>query len=156
MKEQVTMNNLTIRPAAQSDLIQIQQLLKDSNLPFEDIAEHIADFVVAEEGQNMIGVAGLEIHGKAGLLRSVAVTESHRSKGIGSLLYNQVVSQAQQKGLRELSLLTTTAEEFFGKKGFRKVKGETIPQYVKSTKEYQIFCASTAVCMKKKIEGDTL
>lgn len=91
------MNNLTFRPAAISDLGNIQQLLKDSNLPFEDVVEHIAHFVVAEEGRTMIGVAGLEIYGKAGLLRSVAVTESHRSKGIGSLLYDQIVSQAQKK-----------------------------------------------------------
>jgi len=145
------MNKPTFRPAIASDLAQIQQLLKDSNLPFEDVAEHLAHFVVAEEGRTMIGVAGLEIHGKAGLLRSVAVTESHRSKGIGSLLFDQIVSQAREKGLRELSLLTTTAEEFFDSKGFRKVEGDAIPQYMKSTKEYQIFCASTAVCMVKEM-----
>jgi amino-acid N-acetyltransferase len=145
------MNKPTFRPAIASDRAQIQQLLKDSKLPFEDVAEHLPSFVVAEEGQNMIGVAGLEIHGKAGLFRSVAVAESHRSKGIGSLLYNQIVSQAQKKGLREISLLTTTAEKFFLKKGFRKVEGDAIPQYVKSTKEYQIFCASTAVCMVKEM-----
>ena len=145
------MNKPTFRTATQNDLVQIQQLLKDSNLPFEDIAEHLPSFVVAEDGQNMIGVAGLEVYGKAGLLRSVAVIESHRSKGIGSLLYDQIVSQTQKKGLRELSLLTTTAEKFFGRKGFRKVEGDAIPQYVKSTKEYQIFCGSTAVCMKKKM-----
>jgi len=144
------MNKPTFRPAVTSDLAQIQQLLKDSKLPFEDVAEHLQNFVVAEEGPTMIGVAGLEVYGKAGLLRSVAVTESHRSKGIGSLLYDHVVSLAQKKGLGDLSLLTTTAEKFFGKRGFRKVEGEAIPQYVKSTKEYQIFCASTAVCMVKK------
>ncbi len=145
------MNRLSFRVAVLGDLAQIQQLLKDSKLPFEDVAEHLADFVVAEDGQNMIGVAGLEIYGKAGLLRSVAVTESHRSKGIGSLLYDHIVSQAQKKGLHELSLLTTTAERFFGRKGFRKVEGDAIPQYVNSTKEYQIFCATTAVCMRKEI-----
>lgn len=145
------MNSLIFRPAVSSDLAQIQRLLKDSKLPFEDVAEHLAHFVVAEEGRTMIGVAGLETYEIAGLLRSVAVTESHRSKGIGSLLYDQIVSQAQKKGLRELSLLTTTAEKFFGKKGFRKVEGDAIPQYVKSTKEYQIFCSSTAVCMMKAL-----
>mgnify|MGYP001579983670 CR=1 FL=1 len=145
------MGRFAFRSAVAADLGSIQQLLKDSTLPFEDVAEHFRNFVVAEEGAMMIGVAGLEIYGNAGLLRSIAVTESYRNKGIGSLLYDEITVQAQKKGLRELSLLTTTAEKFFGKKGFRKVERDAIPQYVKSTKEYQIFCSSTAVCMRKEI-----
>lgn len=141
----------TFHPALQSDLHDIQRLLKGSNLPFEDVEEHLSNFVVAREDEITVGLAGLEIHGKAGLLRSVVVAESHRNKGLGSMLYDHVVSQARQKGLRELSLLTTTAEKFFGKKGFRKIEEQAIPQYVKSTKEYQVYCASTAVCMRKKI-----
>jgi len=72
--------------ASLSDIKEIQRLLKESNLPFEDLEySNVTLFVSVLNGQ-IIGCIGIEIKGEDGLLRSFVVTDKHKNRGIGNEL----------------------------------------------------------------------
>ena len=145
------MNEIEIIPAKPSEAAAIQELLREASLPSEDIRAHLSHFLVARKGGKSVGTVGLEVYGAMALLRSLVVEEPLRGTGLGKRLYDTIASRAGALGIRELSLLTTTAEGFFGRLGFQKVEGDKIPEYVKNTKEYQVLCPSSAVCMVKRL-----
>lgn len=145
--------SISFSAATNEDLPDIRQLLNRCGLPADDVAEHLDHFLVARSNGMVIGTVGLEMYGSAALLRSLAVEETHRAGGLGKALYSKAERYALDKGVREISLLTTTAEQFFEKRGFQKVEQKRIAEYVRQTKEYRLFCPSTAVCMWKQLEG---
>ncbi len=147
------LSRIGIRTAAERDIPSIQELLRVCNLPADDIAEHWRLFLVARQGESIVGTVGLEVREKAALLRSLAVAQSHRGIGLGQLLYRRMIARAESLGLEEIGLLTTTAEKFFTRAGFRKLGTRPIPPYIAASKEYQLFCPSTAVCMTKTLGG---
>jgi N-acetylglutamate synthase-like GNAT family acetyltransferase len=137
-----------IERALPSDTAEIEELLKASGLPLEGARAHLDHFYVAREGKTIAGVIGLEPYGEDGLLRSLTVRESHRSKGIGNRLYIHLVNQARSEGIRRLVLLTTTAEPYFSAKGFRSVPNEKIQGAIRESAEFKGACPSSAACME--------
>ena len=91
----------------------IRELLKGCGLPYEDIAKHLSHFILAKDGNHLIGTIGLEIFGKDGLLRSLAVGNFYRSRGIAKALYDRILGYAHLQGITTLHLLTTSAIGFF-------------------------------------------
>jgi amino-acid N-acetyltransferase len=142
------MNGPTIEKARPGDIAAIEGLLKDSHLPVEGAKSHIGNFFVAWEGGSLSGVIGLEVYGEEGLLRSLAVRESDRSKGIGSGLYLRLIEEARSLGMRRVVLLTTTAEKYFRARGFRNVERGTISGAVRQSAEFTGACPDSAVCME--------
>ena len=100
-----------------------------------------------------MGCAGLEVYGALGLLRSVAVRASTRGAGVGSELVARITAAARAQGLRELFLLTTTAEHYFPRFGFACVGRESVPVAVQASAEFQGACPSTAIVMRKSLRG---
>ena len=146
---------LTYSPATVRDLPAIQHLLNRCQLPADDVGEHLNHFLVARKDGRIVGTVGLEVYGTSGFLRSLAVDEGFRGEGIGKALYAAVAEHAATLRIQQLSLLTTTAEHFFAKHGFVRVERNQIPQYVRATKEFRLYCPSTAVCMSKVVSGGT-
>jgi amino-acid N-acetyltransferase len=149
--EKNSLKDISIREAREQDIPAIQRLLRESNLPADDAAEHWKAFLVAVSGSELVGTVGIEVTGSAGLLRSLAVAEHLRGIGLGITLYNEVLAKARSLGIRELGLLTTTAEGFFSRFGFRRETRSPLPPFIASSKEYKIFCPSTAVIMTKTL-----
>ncbi len=145
------MNGFIVEKATAGDLSAIKGILSNVGLPYEDVGEHLDNFFVARQGNAVIGTVGMEVYNGAALLRSLAVEESQRNKGIAKSLYNKLVEHIESKGIQQVSLLTTTAEQYFARLGFEKVRQENIPAFVKNTKEYRLYCPSHAVCMVKTI-----
>jgi len=129
----------------------VQDLLRTCELPWEDIREHFDHFLVARQGDRIVGAVGLEHAGLSGVIRSLAVAEELRGTGIGRQLYRRIVDHAKHLGVTELGLLTTTAEGFFAREGFRRCARDQAPEYLRQTKEFQHYCPSSAVCMTKQI-----
>ena len=142
---------VSIRPARKGDEAAIQGLLRLAELPSEDVSEHLETFLVAVVGGEIVGTVGLEVTGSSGLLRSLAVAVPLRGIGLGKLLYGEIVEKARSLGIQRLGLLTTTAEGFFARVGFEKEKRSDIPPFLALSKEYKIYCPSTAVIMTKTI-----
>lgn len=136
-----------VRPANASDLAAVERLLVESNLPLDGVREALDDFVVAEAGTDLVGVAGLEVCCDNALLRSVAVSPEWRSHGVGRALVTRVISDAESRGLRALYLLTTTAEHYFPSFGFHTIARDAVPDDVRATAEFQSACPASATVM---------
>jgi len=132
----------------------IKNLLLEAGLPHEDVPNHLHHFLLAKSNDTLIGVVGLEVLGEFGLLRSLAVASSHRGKGIGKMLYEWILAYAHLQGIKELYLLTTTAEGLASKFGFSKVERNNTPEPIQATEEFHSLCPSTAVCMVKRIDKE--
>lgn len=136
-----------VRPAAPTDLAAIERLLVASTLPLDGVRESLADFVVAEHGDEIVGVAGLESCCDDALLRSVAVAPGWRSRGLGRALVTRVISDAEARGIRALYLLTNTAERYFPSFGFHRVSRDDVPTSVRETAEFSHACPDSATVM---------
>jgi protein-tyrosine-phosphatase/N-acetylglutamate synthase-like GNAT family acetyltransferase len=134
--------------ARPEDLLGIQRLLTAANLPIAGLETQFpVAYVVYRQGETVIGVAGLERHGTAGLLRSVAVLASHRGTGIGSALVGNRLRYASDLGLREVFLLTTTASTYFGRFGFTVAERASAPAAMQESPEFAGVCPASAACL---------
>lgn len=140
-----------LRTATAADLLKIERLLTDSGLPTVGVRDAIADFAVADAGGDIVGVAGLEVCCDNALLRSVAVRDDYRSKGVGRALVNRVIAQAEARGIHALYLLTTSAERYFPSFGFVPVDRTRVPEDIRGTAEFTSACPSTATVMTRPI-----
>jgi N-acetylglutamate synthase-like GNAT family acetyltransferase len=142
-----------LRAASPLDLPAVERLLTTSRLPLDGVREAIATFVVAEAGQEIVGVAGLEVCCDNALLRSVAVADAWRSRGLGRALVSRVVSDAEARGIRALYLLTTSAERYFPSFGFREITRAEVPADIRETAEFRGACPASATVMCRDCEG---
>ncbi len=145
------MEELTFRAGEKSDLRRIKSLLKVADLPYEDIGIGMQDFIVIVQGTKIIGTVGLEPYGECGLLRSLVVEDKYRGRGLGQALVIEMIGHAKKKDIKQLYLLTLTADRFFEKEGFERIKRESMPEAIQNTTEFTSICPVSSVCMKKEI-----
>ena len=140
---------MRVRAATRDDLAAVTHLLSASSLPLDGVEENLGDFIVAEDARNIAGVIGIERYGDAALLRSAAVSPSARGTGLGSRLVKELLERASAQGIRDVYLLTTTAEEYFPRFGFTRSTRAQVPEAVRASREFQGACPDTAVVMKR-------
>lgn len=126
----------------------MESLLARERLPREGVAEHFDTFVVAERGEDVVGAAGLEVHGTLGLVRSVVVAPEAKGQGLGRGLTQQLLAQARARGLEAVYLLTTTAPDFFARLGFERIAREAAPSPLWASAEFQGACPASAIVMR--------
>lgn len=131
-------------------LHEAKNLLQKNNLPIEDIHTNTHLFGTYDNA-TLVGIAGVELQGAQGLIRSVCVDESYRSKGMAELLTEHIEQYAKQNGADTLYLLTTTAENYFKRKGFIKIERTSVPQAIRQTSEFSSVCPSSATVMMKNL-----
>ncbi|MBF0279986.1 MAG: GNAT family N-acetyltransferase [SAR324 cluster bacterium] len=148
------MSEITFSFAGPEDLSSVQALLAECDLPFQDLVEHLPSFILAKSGSQLVGVVGLEILNTNALLRSLAVSSSYRKKGLANELFARILAYARQKGIKQLFLLTETAEKFFLNAGFEKTARNLIPQSIRMTGEFRELCPETAIAMAMVIDDD--
>jgi len=141
-------DEITIAPARAEDLEAIKSLLVASALPTAGVDDHWRTFLVARDGDALVGCGGAEAYQFAALIRSVAVKPEYRSHGIGRRLVRQLLDRLASHGLREFYLLTTTAEEYFRKRGFKTIDRDEIHPQLLGSHELQGACPDDAVCMR--------
>lgn len=142
------MTQPTLRRATARDLAQIERLLTASGLPTEGVKESLVDFHVAEQDGTLVGVVGLEACcAEHALLRSTAVAPEWRSRGLGRLLVECAIADAETRGFHALWLLTTTADRYFPSFGFTLTTREAVPARVRSSVEFASVCPASATVM---------
>ena len=142
------MNGVTVRMAQLEDLPSVNFLLQSAKLPMLGVAEHFETFLVALGDNGIVGTIGLEVYGSTALLRSAVVAEQERGRGIGQLLYDELLSKARHLQIRRLILLTNTAEEYFRRKGFRTIEPRTVTGPITTSAEFSGACPAHAACME--------
>jgi amino-acid N-acetyltransferase len=141
-----------MQTATANDLPAVLALLKDNELPTAGVKEQLEHFLLEFDNKKLIGCAGLEIHGEAGLLRSVAVADSHRAMGLGSKLVRTILEQARNQKLSSLNLLTTTAHDYFPRFGFETTPRAALPESLQASAEFRGACPDSAIAMILKLE----
>jgi amino-acid N-acetyltransferase len=127
-------------------------LLVACDLPTSDLASHHFDhFLGCGTTEALQGIVGLEIFGALALLRSLAVAKDARGSGCGKALVAAAETYAKQKGVRDLYLLTTTAERFFARLGYLGAERDTAPVPIQRTREFADLCPDSAVFMVKHL-----
>ncbi|HEU4523014.1 MAG TPA: arsenic resistance N-acetyltransferase ArsN2 [Thermoanaerobaculia bacterium] len=139
---------IAIGPATSADIPAIKALLLESGLPTAGVDDHWKTFIVARDGERIIGCGGSEAYQVAALIRSIAVRPEYRSHGLGRRLVRQLLDRLSSHGLREFYLLTTTAEEYFARRGFTKIDRDEIHPQLLASRELQDACPASAVCMR--------
>jgi len=142
---------MNIRKARGSDLHAVEQLLVSSKLPLDGVRDHFEDFIVAEDSDGIEGAVGFEKYDSVALLRSAVVAPDYRGSGVGRQLVEHVIERAQEAGVDELYLLTTTAENYFPRFGFMRTTRAAVPEELKSSAEFRGACPDTAVVMKRRL-----
>jgi amino-acid N-acetyltransferase len=106
---------------------------------------------VAEGEGELVGVAGIELYDRSALLRSVAVEPRWRGTGVGRVLVERALDMASERGIEDIYLLTTTAENYFPKFGFTCTCREDVAEGVRSSVEFRTACPASATVMRKKL-----
>ncbi len=142
----------TIRLAAPGDFAGVVRLLKTADLPTAGLDRSLPDFLVAEESGRVVGAVGLEVYGDCALLRSAVVDAGRRGSGVGVDLVESLLRRAGTRGLREIYLLTTTAEHFFPRFGFARIPRDDVAPQVRASEEFRGACPDSAIAMRKVME----
>ncbi len=140
---------LTLRQVGDDRLSYVQTLLEQNELPTRDVRSKSDCFYVAYDGDDAVGIGGVEVYGADGLLRSVVVEHSARGEGFGTALCNALEGRASADGVETLYLLTTTAADFFAGRGYAEIERAGAPPAIQQTTEFDDLCPSTATCMRK-------
>lgn len=145
----------SLMPASDSDRPEIEALLTAATLPLDGLADAIENAVVCRVRGALAGVAMVEVWGDAGLLRSVAVAETFRGQHIGEALVADRVAWAQaqlgddnQPTLKNLCVLTTSAEDYFKARGFQTIPRDRLPPSLARSTQTNLSACSTAVAMR--------
>lgn len=142
-----------VEAASAADLPSIRALLEQAQLPHSDLTDATSvRFWVARDGA-VIGAIGLESFGTTGLLRSLVVSPRARGSGLGGQLVQALEAAAPAAGIRELVLLTQTAERFFAERGYTRIDRAHAPAAVSTASEFRSLCPASASCMAKTL-GD--
>ena len=140
--------HISMRPELEAAI----RLLQEAHLPTEDLsASHLEHFAYAGPATHPTGLVGLEIFGDLALLRSLAVVPSRRGFGDGQRLLAHAESYARSAGVRELYLLTTTAETFFARRGYARAARDTAPPAIRATREFSGICPASSAFMSKPL-----
>lgn len=124
---------IQVRPAKTSDVKGIRKLI-DTYAPQRRILsketvtlyESVQEFVVAVDGENVVGCGALHVLWEdVAEVRTVAVNEELRGKGIGHQILELLIKRASEIGVKKLFCLTFETE-FFGRHGFKEIEGAPV------------------------------
>ena len=142
-----TPNAFEIRQARPEDKECISLFLSGFGLPLDGF-ETCKMWVLQGNNGSIQGVAGLEVWGEKGLLRSVAVKKNLHNQGHGSSLVKHVIEVAKKNGVHELLLLTTATPDFFRRLGFKEDDRENVSGSIINSAEFKYACPKTAILMR--------
>lgn len=92
--------------------------------------ENIREFLLAEENDQLVGVASLHIlWNDLGEIRALAISNEYKRRGIGTKIVRGLEEEARELGCTRLFALTYQPE-FFKFCGYQEVSKEEMPQKV--------------------------
>jgi len=128
---------MKIRKARVDDIKGIQELInyyakKDQMLPrsLNELYETIRDFFVCEKNKKIVGCVALHVTwDDLAEIRSLAVAESYREKGIGKRLLEAAFEDAKTLKVKRIFALTYIPT-FFERFGFKRIEHSELPHKI--------------------------
>jgi len=126
-----------IRKARLEDVKEIQRLIKQYSargdiLPrsLSELYDQLRDFFVFLRNRKIVGICALHIcWDDLAEIRSLAVQEEARNRGIGAKLVKACLEESKGLGVKRVFALTYQPE-FFGKLGFKEVDKTILPHKI--------------------------
>src|SRR5579885_2139946 len=103
------------------DLSGVRALLQRERMDTDGIEWPLACHVAAFDGDEMVGVVGIEPIVDSALIRSLCVTTPYRNRGIGRQLMDAARKAAHTRGARALFVFGSRADGYFLSLGFKRV-----------------------------------
>jgi amino-acid N-acetyltransferase len=141
------LNSIRIKKVKSEDYEDVISLLNQLDLPPDGVFEHFEHFFVAKQDKEVIGVAGMEVYGNIGLVRSVGVAKNSQGLGLGRSMIEMIHRYAEENDLTKLFLFTDTAELMFLKFGYKTIQRHEIDERLKKSAEFKI-CESAPTMVK--------
>ena len=123
--------------ATLADIPQMQTLVSEEvkegvilNRSEDEVATNIRSYVLAKDGQKVVGYTALHIHSlRLAEIRSLIVDEAYRGQHIGQRMVEFTLDEAKMLGVQEDVLVLTYLPGFFEKLGFKEINKELIPEH---------------------------
>jgi amino-acid N-acetyltransferase len=127
------MSDVIVRPARTSDIKAIRAIIDTYVLGRRLLAketvtlyETVQEFTIAEYEGEIVGCGALHVLWEdLAEVRTVAVLESMRGKGVGNAIIGNIVERARSLGVERIFCLTFETE-FFGRNGFEVIEGTPV------------------------------
>ncbi len=142
---------IALRSADDDALDYVERLLDRAGLPTADVRSGPGRFYVAVADGTRVGVGGFEAYGAEGLLRSVVVDSSRRGEGHGAAITRRLEAEARSADVETLSLLTTTAADFFAARGYDRIDRASVPPAIRETTQFSELCPDSATVLRKRL-----
>ncbi|HWR41319.1 MAG TPA: arsenite methyltransferase [Patescibacteria group bacterium] len=142
-----------LRQAQVGDGAGIMSLLQNSGLTTCGVEARINDFWVmtGTTSPDILGVIGLTVNGRQGVLRSLAVAPEWRGRGVAAALVKNALTEAKKRDLREIYLLTDTAADYLKPFGFEMIERSELPAGLLNS-SLQEACSVCRMCLKKMVQ----
>ncbi|MDX1910111.1 MAG: arsenic resistance N-acetyltransferase ArsN2 [Saprospiraceae bacterium] len=130
----------------------LSDLLIRAGLPVADLPTDLSGFTLALVNGEVVGSAGIEKLAEGiGLLRSVVVAHERQGEGLGARLFTEAMHTARSNGLRDIYLITNTADRYFEKHGFQAISRDEAPPALAQTAQFDGLCPASSVVMKLNV-----
>lgn len=124
---------LVVRPARTTDIKAIRAIIDTYVLGRRLLSketvtlyETVQEFTIAEYEGEVVGCGALHILWEdLAEVRTVAVLEKMRGKGVGNAIISAIVERAREIGVERIFCLTFETE-FFGRNGFKIIEGTPV------------------------------
>jgi amino-acid N-acetyltransferase len=116
------------------------------------IYENLREFVVALDGDSVVGAAALHIDwADLAEIRSVVVEDARRGQGVGQLLIEAQIREAEHLGIEKVFVLTDQPG-WFARLGFGPIDKADLPHKVwRDCVHCPIFTACTEVALARSV-----
>jgi N-acetylglutamate synthase-like GNAT family acetyltransferase len=108
--------------ARPEDRSKLQALLWENGM---DYADPIEDFMLARQGDDIVGCARIEDYADVAMVRPLVVAESFRRRGIGRLLLERILPA----GKPAVIVARGESAKFYSALGFKISNWQTIPAH---------------------------
>ncbi len=96
----------------------------------EEVATTIRSYVLAKDGEKLVGYTALHIHSRRlAEIRSLIVDEDYRGQNVGQRMVQFTLEEAKNIGVEEDVLVLTYLPQFFLKLNFKEIDKEVIPEH---------------------------
>ena len=96
----------------------------------DEVATNIRSYVLAKEGNKLLGYTALHIHSKRlAEIRSFVVDAAYRGQKIGQKMVQFTLDEAKVLGVEEDVLVLTYLPQFFLNLNFKEINKEVIPEH---------------------------
>jgi len=110
--------------------------LAAAGLPVDDLDDpNLALLRFRLPAGDTVGYGGFERHGDAALLRSIVVLPAYRGSGIGRNLMLLLMRRAFDAGAQQGYALTTSADDWLEKLGFKRFDRAQVPEEILQTRQ---------------------